>query len=57
MNIKPARAECPTQSCQLIGLDLFRYLIDIFAEVHTGRTDYGTLCPKAWAARATVQSA
>jgi transposase len=39
------------QSCRLIGLDPCHYLIDIFAEIHTGRTDYVNLRPKAWASR------
>ena len=39
------------QSCRLIGLDPCQYLIDIFAELHTGRTDYLNLRPKAWVAR------
>jgi transposase len=39
------------QSCRLIGLDPCQYLVDIFAELHTGRTDYHHLRPKAWATR------
>ena len=40
-----------TQSCRLIGLDPFQYLIDIFAVLHTGRKDYGNLRPKALSMR------
>ncbi|MBA3938053.1 MAG: transposase domain-containing protein, partial [Planctomycetes bacterium] len=36
------------QSCRLVGLDPYWYLVEIFAELHTGRTDYGNLRPKAW---------
>lgn len=39
------------QSCRLIDLDPGQYLIDIFAELHTGRTDYANLRPKSWATR------
>jgi transposase len=46
-----------TQSCRLIGLDPFRYLLDIFAELHTGRKDYGNLRPKAWAGRLSTKAA
>jgi transposase len=46
-----------TQSCRLIGLDPFRYLLDIFAELHTGRKDYGNLRPKVWATRPSTKAA
>ena len=45
------------QSCRLIGMDPFRYLLDIFAELHTGRKDYGNLRPKAWAMRQSTKVA
>ena len=38
-------------------LDPFRYLLDIFAELHTGRKDYGNLRPKAWANRLSTNTA
>lgn len=45
------------QSCRLIDLDPFRYLIDIFAELHSGRKDYANLRPKAWAQRHVARTA
>jgi transposase len=45
------------QSCRLIDLDPFTYLIDIFAELHTGRKDYANLRPKAWAQRHIARTA
>jgi transposase len=39
------------QSCRLVGVDVRAYLVDIFAELHAGRTDYAALRPAAWAAR------
>ncbi len=37
------------QSCRLVDIDPYKYLVDIFAELHTGRKDYVNLRPKAWA--------
>ena len=45
------------QSCRLLDLDPFRYLVEIFAELHTGRTDYANLRPKAWAGRQSTKAA
>jgi hypothetical protein len=42
------------QSCRLVDLDPFKYLVEIFAELHTGRKDYGNLRPKVWARRNAV---
>jgi len=39
------------QSCRLVDLDPFKYLVEIFAELHTGRKDYGNLRPKVWASK------
>lgn len=39
------------QCCRLVDLDPYKYLVEIFAQLHTGRTDYGNLRPKAWAQR------
>lgn len=39
------------QCCRLVDIDPYRYLIDVFAELHRGRTDYDQLRPKAWAQR------
>ena len=39
------------QSCRLADLDPYKYLVAIFAELHTGRKDYANLRPKAWAER------
>jgi transposase len=39
------------QSCRLVDIDPYKYLVDIFAELHTGRKDYANLRPKAWAAK------
>lgn len=45
------------QSCRLVDLDPFKYLVEIFAELHTGRKDYGNLRPKAWARRQSTKVA
>ncbi|MBA3937540.1 MAG: IS66 family transposase [Planctomycetes bacterium] len=45
------------QSCRLVSLDPYRYLVEIFAELHTGRMDYGNLRPKAWAGRLVAKTA
>jgi transposase len=37
------------QSCRLVGLDPYRYMTDIFREIHAGRKDYEQLRPAAWA--------
>ena len=37
------------QSCRLVDLDPYQYLVEIFAQLHTGRTDYVNLRSKAWA--------
>jgi transposase len=42
------------QSCRLVDLDPFKYLVEIFAELHTGRKDYSNLRPKVWARRNAV---
>lgn len=39
------------QCCRLIDLDPYRYLVEVFAELHSGRTDYESLRPKAWVQR------
>ncbi|MBA3708786.1 MAG: transposase [Planctomycetes bacterium] len=39
------------QSCRLADVDPYRYLVDVFAELHHGRTDYDQMRPKAWAQR------
>jgi len=39
------------QCCRLVDLDPYKYLVEIFAQLHTGRTDYENLRPKAWAQR------
>ena len=39
------------QSCRLVDLDPYKYLVAIFAGLHTGRKDYANLRPKAWARR------
>jgi hypothetical protein len=39
------------QSCRLVGLDVRTYLTDVFAALHTGRTDYANLRPAIWAAQ------
>ena len=39
------------QSCRLVDLDPFKYLVGIFAELHTGRKDYGNLRPKVWTSK------
>ncbi len=45
------------QSCRLADIDPYRYLVDIFAELHRGRTDYHQLRPMAWARRSRVAAA
>ena len=45
------------QSCRLVGLDPYRYLVAVFAELHTGRKDYTNLRPKAWAGRSVAATA
>jgi hypothetical protein len=45
------------QCCRLVGIDPYRYICDIFAELHTGRKDYANLRPKAWAGRLVARSA
>ncbi len=45
------------QSCRLVDVDPYKYLVAIFAELHTGRTDYSNLCPKAWAGRLAARTA
>ncbi len=45
------------QSCRLVNLDPYRYLVEIFAELHTGRMDYGNLRPKVWAGRLVAKIA
>jgi hypothetical protein len=45
------------QSCRLVDLDPFKYLVEIFAQLHTGRTDYVNLRPKAWATLQTTKAA
>jgi transposase len=39
------------QSCRLVDIEPYRHLINVFAELHSGRTDYDRLTPKAWAQR------
>ena len=36
------------QSCRLVDLDPFKYLVEIFAEIHKGRKDYANLRPKVY---------
>ena len=43
-------------SCRLAGIDVFAYLCDIFAALHTGRTDYEILTPLAWAQQQRQQA-
>ena len=31
----------------MVELDPFKYMVEIFAELHTGRKDYGNLRPKS----------
>jgi len=38
-----------SQCCRLVGLDFSTYLREVFAALHTGRTDYANLRPSAWA--------
>ncbi len=45
------------QSCRLIEVNPYRYLVDTFAALHTGRTDYENLRPKAWAPRNMKETA
>lgn len=45
------------QCCRLVGIDPYRYICEIFAELHTGRKDYANLRPKAWAGRLVARSA
>ena len=45
------------QSCRLVDIDPYQYLVDIFAELHTGRKDYANLRPKAWAGRQFTKAA
>ena len=45
------------QSCRLVDIDPYQYLVDIFAELHTGRKDYANLRPKAWAGRQLTKAA
>ena len=45
------------QSCRLVDLDLYRYLVAIFAQLHTGQKDYANLRPKAWAGRLVAKTA
>jgi hypothetical protein len=45
------------QCCRLVGIDPYRYICEIFAELHTGRKDYVNLRPKAWAGRLVARSA
>ena len=45
------------QSCRLVDLDPFKYLVEIFAELHTERKDYGNLRPKVWAQRHIARTA
>jgi hypothetical protein len=44
------------QSCRLVDLDPFKCLVEIFAQLHTGRTDYVNLRPKAWAGRQVAKA-
>jgi len=44
------------QGCRLVGLDPFKYLIESFAQLHTWRTDYHNLRPKAWVLRQVANS-
>ena len=39
------------QSCRLVEIDPYQYLVDVFDELHQGRTDYDQLRPKTWAGR------
>lgn len=45
------------QSCRLVDVDPFKYVVEIFAELHTGRKDYGNLRPKVWARRQSTKAA
>jgi len=45
------------QSCRLVDVDPYKYLVDIFAQLHTGRTDYANLRPKAWAQQTMKETA
>lgn len=45
------------QSCRLVGIDPYRYLCDVFAQLHTGRTDYDAMRPVAWAQQRVAKTA
>jgi len=45
------------QCCRLVDLDPYKYLVEIFAQLHTGRTDYKNMRPKAWAQRLAARTA
>ncbi len=42
---------------RLIEVDPYRYLVNTFAALHTGRTDHENLRPKAWAPRNMKETA
>ena len=44
------------QSCRLVDVDPYKYLVAIFEELHTGRTDYANLRPKVWAGRSVAKT-
>ncbi len=43
----PGRQRCSASArcCRLVDLDPYKYLVEIFAQLHTGRADYGNLRP------------
>jgi len=45
------------QSCRLVDVDPYKYLVAIFAELHTGRKDKANLRPKAWAGPLVAKTA
>lgn len=46
---RAAAAYTITLSCRLAGIDCYRYLGDVFAELHRGEIPASQLTPKAWA--------
>jgi hypothetical protein len=45
------------ESARRSGLNPYRYLVEVIAELHKGRTDYANLRPAAWAAARTTAAA